>query len=78
MTKKLSFLNYINTNLTKKNIAKTLTGKVMESSCNEAELEIALFALNFLLTEFCIVSYVLVDKNPNGVFLVFLLIKHMK
>ena len=34
MTKKLSFLNYINTNLKKKNIAKTLNGKVMESSCN--------------------------------------------
>lgn len=34
MTKKLLFLNYIYTNLKKKNIAKTLTGKVMESSCN--------------------------------------------
>ena len=53
--------------------------KLWKVLVTEAELEIALFALNFLLTEFCIVSYVLVDKeNPNGVFLVLLLIKHMK
>ena len=80
MTKKLLFLNYIYTNLKKKNMAKTLTGKVMESSCNWGRArDRTIRSQFFLLTEFCIVSYVLVDKeNPNGVFLVFLLIKHMK